>query len=104
MRPGSLAPLLSVVRRPSRFVDLLPDPVGAGGHVDVLDAKRRKRVAYGVDGGAGACSRAGLSDPLDAELVGWRRGDGAAELERRELVRSWDQVVRDGSGLHLAGL
>src|ERR1700693_6280465 len=101
MRLGSLASLLSVMRCPARILDLLPDPVGTGGHVDVLDTEWRERVADGIDDCDGARDRAGFTDALDAELIGWRRGDRSSELKVGKLVCARDQVVGERSCPHL---
>src|SRR5665213_3762229 len=101
MRLVSLARPLSVVVRAARIMNLLPEPIRAGGHVDVLDAERRQRVADGIDDCDRACDRAGFANALDAKLVGWRRGDGSAELKVWELVGARDHVVGERSRLHL---
>src|SRR5258708_33904941 len=86
MRLGSLACLLSVMGRAARVMHLFPEPIRACGHVDVLDTERRQRVANCIDDRGGAGDGAGLADALHPKLIGRRRGDGAAELELRELV------------------
>src|SRR5450759_4208699 len=101
MRLESLASLLSVAGRSARFLDLLPQPIRGCGHIDVLDAERRQRIAHGIDDCDGACDRAGFTDALDAKLVGWRRSDRSAELKVGKLVRGRDQVVGERSRLHL---
>src|SRR5258708_361948 len=104
MRPESLACLLSTVGVFMRLLDLLPDPIRAGRHVDVVDAKRAQRVADRVDDRDRAGDGARLADALDAELVGRRWSDGASELELREFVHGRDEVVGQRAGLHLTGL
>src|SRR5258708_19913679 len=104
MRPGSLACLLSVMGRAARVMHLFPEPVGACGHVDVLDTERRERVANGIDDRCAGCYGAGLADALHAQRVVEGRGHSPVELERRELVGGRDEIVGESAGPHLSGL
>src|SRR2546428_13522377 len=74
-RPVSLACLL----------DLRPEPVGAGGHVHMLDAEWGQRIADRVDDG---CARRDRSPPpatFPAELVGRAGGYGVFGDQVRDL-------------------
>src|ERR1700693_4047202 len=102
MRLGSLTSLLSVAGRTARFLDLLPEPIRARGHIDVFDAERRQRVAYGIDDCDGACDRSGFTNALDAKLIGRRRSDRSAELKHWKLVGAREQIVRERSRPHLS--
>src|SRR5450759_2247631 len=104
MRPESLASLLSVAGRPARPVYLLPEPVGASGHVNVLDAQRAQRVADRVDDSGARRDRAGLADALRTQRVGRRRRDRSVDLDTRDFADAGNAVVEKSARPELACL
>ena len=61
-----------------------------------------QRVDDAVDDRRGRRDRAGLADPLDAQRVGGRRGDGVAEGDGRHVARRRDEVLGEAGVLEVA--
>jgi len=60
----------------------------------MCDAERCQRIEDRVDNGLGCGHAAGLAGALDAERVYGRRQFGEANLERRQVVRARQGIVR----------
>src|SRR5690349_2448378 len=71
----------------------VPYPGRGERHVGVPDTERLERVHDRVHDGRRGPHRRGLADPLRADGVVRRRGDGVPGLPVRDLERGGDQVV-----------
>src|SRR5215467_12689998 len=65
-------------------------------HVEVLHAEVAERVEHRVVDRRGRADRPGLADPLHAQRVEVRRGDGPVGLEPGQLVCRRERVVEQG--------
>src|SRR5262245_14334553 len=86
------------------LLHLLPQPVRAGGHVDVLDAKWAERVADRVDDRGAGGDGASLANAFHAKVVGRAGRDGVVEVHGRDLADAGDVVVEQRARLELAAL
>src|SRR5262245_20584481 len=99
---GRLGPPAAL--RPGRWhlVQAFPDPNRRRGHVDVVDASRVERVQDRVDHRGWCADRPGFAHALDAERVRLARHLVEVEEERREMVRTWHAVFREGGRQELS--
>src|SRR5438309_1504776 len=85
-------------------LDQLPDPLGSGRDVDVLDAELAQRIPYGISHRRYGANGAGLADSFHAERIGRRRRHRAMVLHHRQTVGAHRRIISQRAADQLSSL